>query len=297
MALSSRGSFFDGCRAYFLPLRMTSLCAQHLLRPAPDSFNFPPMSRLSRALSCAAGILLALLAGGCFPSGDSPLDEQKEPHFITGKNLATQMDYQGAIDSFEKALDVNPHSASAHFELAWLYENKAQVPDYAAAIYHYDRFLKLSPKSDKADLVRSHVNSCKLELAKTVSALTPWSGQHDMENLMLENKNLKVQLAQYQAAAANRAPAPAPVPTPQSAPVRSMPAPQSVEPVRPVTPPAVSPRASATMASRMHTIRAGENPSIIAREYGISAAALMAANPQAQATHLRPGQSLTIPMQ
>ena len=92
------------------------------------------MSRFCRALSCAAGILLALMAGGCFPSGDSPLDEQKEPHFITGKNLATQMDFQGAIDAFEKALEVNPHSASAHFELAWLYENKAQVPDYAAAL-------------------------------------------------------------------------------------------------------------------------------------------------------------------
>ncbi len=258
------------------------------------------MSRFSRALSCAAGILLALVAGGCFPSGDSPLDEQKEPHFITGKNLATQMDYQGAIDSFEKALDVNPHSASAHFELAWLYENKAQVPDFAAAIYHYDRFLKLAPKSDKADLVRAHVNSCKMELAKTVSALTPWPGQHDMENLMLENRNLKAQLAQYQAASGNHAPAPAVIPASQQTPTRSTSPSQAIEPVRPVPNPAVSPRAGATANAssvRTHTIKAGENPSTIAREYGISAAALMAANPQAQATHLRPGQSLNIPMQ
>src|ERR1700729_1261080 len=122
------------------------------------------MSRFRRAWSCATGILLALLAGGCFPSGDSPLDEQKEPHFLAGKNLATQMDYQGAIDSFEKALDVNPRSASAHFELACLYESKSQPPDPAAAIYHYDRFLKLAPKSDMAEVVRTHINSCKMEL-------------------------------------------------------------------------------------------------------------------------------------
>ena len=258
------------------------------------------MSRVSRALSCAAGILLALMAGGCFPSGDSPLDEQKEPHFITGKNLATQMDYQGAIDSFEKALEVNPRSASAHFELAWLYENKAQVPDYAAAIYHYDRFLKLSPKSDKADLVRAHMNSCKLELAKTVSAFSPWNGQHDMENLMLENKNLKAQLAQYQAAA-NHSPAPAQQavsqPVPQPVPVRAAPAPAShpVEMARSTPQPPGSSRPVATVGIRTHTIKSGENPSTIAREYGISVAALMAANPQVRPTHLQVGQSLNIP--
>jgi LysM repeat protein len=253
------------------------------------------MSRFCRALSCAAGILLALIASGCFPSGDSPLDEQKEPHFITGKNLATQMDYQGAIDSFEKALEVNPRSASAHFELAWLYENKAQTPDPAAAIYHYDRFLKLSLKSDKADLVRAHMNSCKLELAKTVSTFTSWpaSAQHDLENLMLENKNLKAQLAQYQAAA-NHAPAPSAQPVQQTL-VRPTPAPQA-EPVRIVA--AASPvasRSSASTATRTHTIKSGENPSIIAKEYGISIAALMAANPQARPTHLHVGQVLTIP--
>jgi LysM repeat protein len=254
------------------------------------------MSRFCRARSCAAGILLALMASGCFPSGDSPLDEQKEPHFITGKNLATQMDYQGAIDSFEKALEVNPRSASAHFELAWLYENKAQTPDPAAAIYHYDRFLKLSPRSDKADLVRAHINSCKLELAKTVSSFTffPASAQHDMENLMLENKNLKAQLAQYQAAA-NRAPAPSAQPV-QQAVVRPAPAPQA-ELVRSAASAKPSPasRYSGSAATRTHTIKSGENPSTIAKEYGISTAALMAANPQARPTHLHVGQILTIP--
>jgi LysM repeat protein len=256
------------------------------------------MSRVSRALSCAAGILLALTAGGCFPSGDSPLDEQKEPHFITGKNLATQMDFQGAIDSFEKALEVNPHSSSAHFELAWLYENKATVPDYAAAIYHYDRFLKLSPKSDKADLVRAHINSCKLELSKTVAAFSPWPGQHDMENLMIENKNLKAQIVQLQSAVASRAPAPVPVPTAQPAPTRSAaPAPTAADPVRaaPITTVLASPRVAANASPHTHTVKSGENPSTIAREYGISTAALMAANPQVRATHLQVGQSLTIP--
>jgi tetratricopeptide (TPR) repeat protein len=261
------------------------------------------MSRFRRAWSCATGIALALIAGGCFPSGDSPLDEQKEPHFITGKNLATQMDYQGAIDSFEKALEINPRSASAHFELAWLYENKAQTPDPAAAIYHYDRFLKLSPKSDKADLVRAHMNSCRLELAKTASTFTSWpaSMQHDMENLMLENKNLKAQLAQFQAAA-NHTPAPsaAPAPQPQTQPVsRPVLEPQPIESVTPSAAPArqlvLASRSTASAGVRTHIIKSHENPSIIAKEYGITIAALMAANPQVQPTHLQVGHSLNIP--
>ena len=102
--------------------------------------------------------------------GDSQLDEKKEANFIAGKNLVIQMDYQGAIDSFEKSLEVNPRSAAAHFELGWLYENKVSPPDPAAAIYHYDRFLKYSTNPDKAeaDLARQHITNCKLELAKTV---------------------------------------------------------------------------------------------------------------------------------
>jgi len=210
------------------------------------------------------------------------------------------MDFQGAIDAFEKALEVNPHSASAHFELAWLYENKAQVPDYAAAIYHYDCFLKLSPKTDRADLVRAHMNSCKMELAKTVSAFSPWNGQHDMENLMLENKNLKAQLAQYQAAA-NRSPTPAPQPVPQpvaqpvSAHTPAAFAMREVQAVHSTPSPPGSSRPVAAAGTRTHTIKSGENPHSIAREYGVSVAALMAANPKVSATHLQVGQSLNIP--
>ena len=54
------------------------------------------------------------------------------------------MDYQGAIQAFEESLEANPHSAAAHFELGWLYDEKESDP--AAAIYHYQQYLKLSPE-------------------------------------------------------------------------------------------------------------------------------------------------------
>jgi cobalt/nickel transport system permease protein len=77
------------------------------------------------------------------------------------------MDFQGAIESFEKAVEVNPKSAPAHFELGCLYDQKASDP--AAAIYHYERYLKLLPNSDKKDIVVTRVQACKLQLAQTVS--------------------------------------------------------------------------------------------------------------------------------
>ena len=78
-----------------------------------------------------AALALALAGGGCLPSGSNPLEEQREPHFLAGKSRVNSMDYEGAAEAFEKALEVNPRSAAAHFELGLLCENNRQ--DFAAA--------------------------------------------------------------------------------------------------------------------------------------------------------------------
>jgi LysM repeat protein len=242
--------------------------------------------------------LIGVCATGCFPDGDSQLDEQKEPHFLTGKNLASALDYPGAINAFEKALEVNPHSASAHFELAWLYERTA---DNAAAIYHYERFLKYRPNSDKADLAKAHVNACKMELAKTISALGPLpaSAQRDVERMMLENRDLRAQVAQWQAYYASGAGRP---PTSGSAtpsagvshpgPTAAQAESQRASPA-PITP--IANRAATTPIGRTHTVKERETPSSIARRYGVSLSALLSANPQMRPTRLQPGQVLSIP--
>src|SRR2546425_5364254 len=108
-------------------------------------------------------LLLCLGLTGCFLAGENQLDEQKEPHFLTGRKRLNSMDYKGAIEAFERALEANPRSASAHLELAVLFEQ--QETDYAAAIYHYERFLRLHPQSEKAKPVAEHINTCKQELA------------------------------------------------------------------------------------------------------------------------------------
>jgi hypothetical protein len=57
----------------------------------------------------ALAVLLGAGLNGCLPSGQSQFEEEKEPHYLTGKSCIGSLDYRGAIEAFETALEVNPH--------------------------------------------------------------------------------------------------------------------------------------------------------------------------------------------
>ncbi len=248
---------------------------------------------------CAAGILLGAGLCGCLPDGGSPADEESEPHFLTGKKLESQMDYEGAVNAFEKAVEVNPQSAKAHFELACLYEGKENDP--AAAIYHYERFLKLAPNSGNAEVAQAHINNCKLMLAETVSAIAPISAsaQRDLERLLQENKELKSELAQWQAYYQSHAQAPASNPPAQgvlSNAGMSRPATGADRAQSGAVPAAGSGSGSTPVtALRTHTIRQGDTLAAVARKYGVSLAALEAENPHVKPAQLQVGAVLNLP--
>src|ERR1043166_2161967 len=236
-------------------------------------------------------VLLGLLLGltGCPLANDSPQDEEKDPHFLSGRGRVNSQDYKGAVEEFERALEVNPRSAAAHFELAVLYEN--QIKDFAAAIYHYERHLQLRPASPYARTAREHIRACKVDLAKTEFVLPAAQGmQHDLERAQNENLQLKRQIEMLQAQLASRA---APLPGTNRT-VTSPPAPT-------IVPPAATPtdrppeRTRAPERPRVHVVKSGDTASAIARQYGVKLNALMAANPNVDARRLKVGQSLNIP--
>src|SRR5436190_12905910 len=142
-----------------------------------------------RLLTPVALLLLACFGlGGCV-SNQVATDEEKEPHFLEGRARVNSMDYDGAIQSFENALMANPKSASAHFELGWLYDERKNEP--ATAIYHYGRFLEVNSAGEKADRARKRIVACKQELAKTVSlAPIAQSMQKEFDQLTEENRRL-----------------------------------------------------------------------------------------------------------
>ncbi|HOP97797.1 MAG TPA: LysM peptidoglycan-binding domain-containing protein [Verrucomicrobiota bacterium] len=245
---------------------------------------------MARASSHRYLASLALCAGllGCMPVGHDVADEQKESHFLEGKRCINSMDYHGAIEQFTKALTVNPNSASAHYELGILYEQRE--PDPAAAIYHYQRYLKLRPNAENADLIRQRIISCKQDLARTVQPLPITPGmQQQLEQLLDEVKRLREENEHWRAyfaslppAATNTAPVQAPRPTPHTAP------PTETAPDRQTA-------ASAAAPMRTHTVQPGESPYSIARKYGVHLNAVMAANPGLEPRRLQPGQTINIP--
>lgn len=235
-------------------------------------------------------LILILLLGlsGCDPGSETSVDEQKDAHFLNGRNRSENHDYKGAIEEYEKALEANPRSASAHFELGFL--NETEMKDYAAAIYHYEQHLRLRPASDYAERAKGRIRSCKMDLVKNeILAPVNQGMQRDLERLGAENLLLKRQLEALQLQLAARPniasnPLPNPVP-PEPGPTlrtrftnsepRTFPVPQT----RP----------------RVHIVKAGETITSIAARYNVKLTTFMAANPKADPRRLKVGQSLNIP--
>jgi LysM repeat protein len=245
-------------------------------------------------------LLLCLAVAGCRPGAQGMVDEQREPYFLAARKRNQDRDPQGAIEYFEKALDVNPRSASAHVELGMLFE-KQDAPDFAAALYHYKRALDIRPDFQSADLIKARMEDCKRELAKSVVQLpTMEMMQRKIEQLTAENQQLKLLQLQAQPFPANHAPmiANPPAAAPQSNPVtRALP--PAANSGRPDFVPTIrgnpSLPASRPSSARVHTVVSGETLGMIAKRYNVRVSTLQSANPTVDARRLRPGQTLVIP--
>ena len=253
---------------------------------------------------CALAVLLGAALGGCAP-GQGQTDDEKEPHFVLGQGRVNTMDYPGAIDAFEESLEANPRSSAAHFELGWLYEEKA--PDPAAAIYHYERYLKLNPNAGNAALIKQHIDACKQQLAADVLGLPSTSAaQRQLEKLVEQNRELQQQVdrlqenvkqwnAYYAGQSAARSNAP-----PQNNSIAQ----QNISPTtddlsaQPTATPGGTqgkPAPPKPARPRSHTVVAGETAAAIARKFGIKLSALGAANPSVNLARIRAGQVLNLP--
>ncbi|HLX94157.1 MAG TPA: LysM peptidoglycan-binding domain-containing protein [Verrucomicrobiae bacterium] len=245
---------------------------------------------------------LGIALSGCLPSDQDQSDEEKEPHFVLGKSRINTMDYQGAVEAFEESLEVNPHSAAAHFELGWLYDEKESDP--AAAIYHYQQYLKFNPGAGNTEVIKQRIESCKQELAADVLPLpsTP-AAQKQITQLIEQNQQLQDEVNKWRAYFASQ-PAAKNQPATDSNSVITQ---SSVNSGSPPPVPNVSLMAGGSSPNHpvssaptkpilgTHTVVAGETAVRIARRYGITLNALLAANPGLEPRRMRVGQVLNIP--
>jgi LysM repeat protein len=261
------------------------------------------MSFWIRCLFC---LCVGLALSGCTPSDQ---DEEKEPHYLLGLSRVNALDYQGAVEAFEESLEVNPHFAKAHYQLGILYDN--QEADPAAAIYHYEQYLKFDPRADNADLIRQRISASKKQLAADVLELpSSPQAQQQLETLVEQNRQLQQQVQNlqdtlkqwnvwYQSEMGVRTSG-----APQDVTVAPQnPQPTSVQPIQPVQPQVTQPvvlkpvYSTGQVAGLVHThvVAHGETAMAICRKYGIHLSELENANPHVNVTRLHVGETLTIP--
>jgi hypothetical protein len=252
---------------------------------------------------------------GCTPTAEMQLDEQKNPYYLAGKEKQQALDPKGAIESFERAIEDNPRSALAHYELGVLYEQ--QENDYASALYHYNKALKLRPNEYPADNIRQRIPGCKQELVKADSLATinpallneVQTLRNTNQLLLREVYLLRVQLASRLVPVTHTNDSLRQAP-PQGA-RNGLEAPDSSAgtknpPVRPTagSSPRITTLPSSGMSrgagggdrrSKTYSVRMGDTPSSIARQQGIKLEALLAANPGLDPKRMKVGQRLNLP--
>jgi hypothetical protein len=282
-----------------------------------------PLGRLFLLLFLAFSLI------GCSQFKRGTVSEEKDPHYLEGKRRGASMDWDGAIESFERALQSNPTNAAAHFELGVLYDQRKN--DFGAAIHHYQRHLKLRPESPRADMANTYIVACKRELAKSVSyALVPRDIQQDLERYARTNALQRQQIDALQAELARRPryvtnyvtnsymipefdprnsarltqpatmvpPVAMVEPEPAPAVVEPTPAPRTTARTPPPSnhgqPARANPARQPAPAGKTHRVRPGDTLEVVARRHGVSVRALKAANPSAR-NGARAGQVLVIP--
>jgi LysM repeat protein len=282
---------------------------------------------MSKWPACWRIILILLVSGifsGCLPSGDSPLDEEKDPNFIEGRNYVNAMDYKGAIEAFERAVQANPRSAAAHFELGVLYEKQGA---FVPAIYHYQKHLELRPNSEHAGAIKPRITACTMELAKTVRfGVVTLEVHKDLERMTNElalmrkaNDALRGQLAakpmvvtnwvkyfvtnyvritneaqQVRYAQPNAPVAPATNLVRSNASAVRMPT--ATTTAKATTTPTPQVRVTPLPPQKkIYLVRSGDTMAQIARRFNVTLPRLQAANPGVEPKRVRAGQTLTIP--
>ena len=229
---------------------------------------------------------LGLLVGGwafngCAPATNSS-QEDKEPHYLTGRRLVQQLDWDGAERAFFKSLETNPRSSLAHYELGVIYLSHKSDP--AAAIFHLSRYLTLNPEAANKNEVQGHIEAAKRDLAADIHG-TPDAPSQSILNL----RNKLNQLAAENQALRHQMKSRGITPSPQFVQVTNAPV--------VITPPSNTARSPAPSPSalRIHKVKSGENPTSIARKYGVPISKFLAANPGLNPAKLQIGQELNIP--
>src|SRR5215813_7707589 len=132
--------------------------------------------------------------GGCDRIGNSRYAQLMQD----ADNKSAKGDFERAVNLYEAALDDSPRGAEVHYKLALLYDDKLNDP--VSALYHFKRYLALSPNGAHAKDVTDSIKRDE------IAALTALSGDSVItrsEAARLRNENLTLH-KELEARAASR---------------------------------------------------------------------------------------------
>jgi len=147
------------------------------------------------------GLLLAVFLSACAPGdGTEFVSETEERAFQRGKQLLREGRRPDALNAFLSVIEKRRGDApESHLEAGELFRTHIQDP--VSAIYHYRKFLELSPNSPQASNVRQLIDTATKDFARTLPA-QPMHVQYErldlletIEKLQRENVTLKGDLA------------------------------------------------------------------------------------------------------
>lgn len=172
-------------------------------------------ARKARRRAVPSAVYLALIAAamallpGCGSRDTAKAKAHKGVlhHYRLGANKYREGDFEAAIRIYEKVLQLDPNLASAHLDLGIIYDDYRS--DKAKAIFHYKEYLKLEPRSEKADMVARWIHSAEEEkptgtVARQVSGPNLQGGagegteiQADLQQARQDIANLRTENSAY----------------------------------------------------------------------------------------------------
>ena len=256
-------------------------------------------------------LVISMVITGCKPDTAVSIDEEREAYHMDAKSKLFAEEFEAAVVGFEKALEVNPNNASAHFELGLI--NYLHLKDYVSAIYHFQKLLEMRPNHMMAVQIKDHLERCKMDFASTVT-LGPLNQNTETrlknlvetkEELETQIKNLEGQLAQMrqvlsaQSEALNRNRENA---RPESL-VNGSKNPKSNAPAQTsslggkgkTNPTAMQNASVSTPKFRKHVIRSNDTFYKLASHYRVDFKSIQSANPGVNSTKLQIGQVVNVP--
>jgi LysM repeat protein len=254
-------------------------------------------------------LIVLVMVTGCSEFSNPTNDEEREPYFLRGQKLESGSNFAAAAEAYEKALSENPKNASAHFRLCFLNEEK--LTNYIAAIYHGEKYIKLSPNTERSELVRQHIQYSKSEIAKALpDGLVSTSVSKKMDQLQQTNSLLKQRIAELEQQKTNHQSeitvlqrnltatsnqVAALTATIKSLENRKISTPSTVNNVRSASLASSQVGSKRGLSAKTYQIQSGDTLSRIAEKHNVSLKALKNANPRLIANKLKVGQSIKIP--